>query len=199
MGKIDRKEKISKKTEDKIRKLDFWRLGQLLYESVIGKLPHALNGKTVRFRHLISNDFNQDKIDLEFPETMFNRVNASQIEFTPSYQDFKHLCKQLLTVNVDERLTDFCAIKKHPFFIGVNWNLLCKKQLSALDGFDSDLGIFKPKLPSNGRFDSLTSKEIDATLMMEKWFQTSQLTYKQEQYFNDYVKLVEPLLHFGDV
>ena len=191
---------ITKDLQDLIKKIDFWRLGQLLYESVIGKLPKSLSGKVVRFENLISNDFDDSKFDLEFPDTLLNQVEADKLDTTPTYSDFKDLCSKLLSVNVNQRLCNFEDIKRHKFFIGINWNLLSRKKIS------NEIE-FKPKPFSNGRFDSvhvnkkkrLQDQVLETQIMMERWFQTSQLTYDQEQLFNSYVKLVEPLKHFVDM
>ena len=101
-------EVLLKKGYDKM--VDWWSLGCVMYEMVMGRLPFAIK------RGMINLKIYEKKID--FPRKISNEA--------------RDLIEKFLVVNPTERLgygpngTD--DIKNHPFFNGVDWDLAIQKK-----------------------------------------------------------------------
>ena len=101
-------EVLLKKGYDKM--VDWWSLGCVMYEMLMGRLPFAIKRGTINLK------IYEKKID--FPRKISNEA--------------RDLIEKFLVVNPTERLgygsngTD--DIKNHPFFNGVDWDLAIQKK-----------------------------------------------------------------------
>ena len=101
-------EVLLKKGYDKM--VDWWSLGCVMYEMLMGRLPFAIKRGTINLKKY------EKKID--FPRKISNEA--------------RDLIEKFLVVNPTERLgygpngTD--DIKNHPFFNGVDWDLAIQKK-----------------------------------------------------------------------
>eukprot|EP01006_Ploeotia_vitrea_P043309 TRINITY_DN66718_c1_g6_i1.p1 TRINITY_DN66718_c1_g6~~TRINITY_DN66718_c1_g6_i1.p1 ORF type:complete len:574 (-),score=39.57 TRINITY_DN66718_c1_g6_i1:213-1934(-) len=90
--------------------VDWWSLGILLYEMVIGIPP-----------------FYSECVD-----TMYDFIMSKPLEFPAEphmSESCKDLLRKLLTRSEGERLTEVSKIKSHPFFDGIDWVKLYNKQI----------------------------------------------------------------------
>lgn len=88
--------------------VDWWSFGSLLYEMLTGLPPFYSQDVQEMYRKIMT-----DK--LTFPDF----VNA----------DARSLLEQLLERDAEKRLTEPNLIKRHPFFKGINWELLYQKKI----------------------------------------------------------------------
>jgi serine/threonine protein kinase len=101
-------EVLLKKGYDKM--VDWWSLGCVMYEMLMGRLPFAIKRGTINLK------IYEKKID--FPRKISNEA--------------RDLIEKFLVINPTERLgygpngTD--DIKNHPFFNGVDWDLAIQKK-----------------------------------------------------------------------
>jgi len=95
--------------EDYTKNVDWWSLGILLCEMISGLPP-----------------FNSKK-----EEVMYQKIVNENIEI-PDYfsQDARDLIQKLCDRNPQTRLQDPEIIKAHPFFNGIDWGLLIKKEVA---------------------------------------------------------------------
>lgn len=105
--------------------LDYWGLGILLYEMLEGKSPFYSKSIDKLFRNI-------SKAKYSVPD-----------RFSPSAKD---LVVKLLDPCPETRLSNSEQIKLHPFFKGINWDLLRSKLLTApikvVVSFERDLRNF---------------------------------------------------------
>lgn len=93
------------------KSLDWWSVGCILYEILIGS--HAFAGKT---KSQVFN--NVKKRDLIFPEIGYD----TETQISP---ESHNLIEQFLHVVPSSRMgLDFNKLKIHPFFKNVDWNLV---------------------------------------------------------------------------
>ena len=118
---------------DHSRAVDFYTLGWLLYEMIVGFPPfHSPNKK------------NLDK-----------RIMSGVIKFpTDISEDAKDLILWLLALNPEDRPQEFSDIKKHSFFNDIHWGRIAKKQ--AIPPWIPDL--YKWHVPT--RFSSIPLKNV---------------------------------------
>ena len=90
---------------------DFWALGVIIYEMACGKSPFLGNTEV----------------------QVFDKILRRQFEWPPSLVDnnLKSLIDQLLQLRPQTRLgmTGHQAIMAHPFFEGIDWDLIRKQEL----------------------------------------------------------------------
>ena len=102
--------------------VDWWSLGALLYEMQCGRPPHQNNNK-MQLLYTIATK----KID-------FTRIHKAS-------EEFLNLLRRLLTHTPLKRIggsdTGAEEIKKHPFFYGVDWEVVGRKEM---------MPPFKPKI-----------------------------------------------------
>ncbi|THU86225.1 kinase-like protein [Dendrothele bispora CBS 962.96] len=101
--------------------VDYWALGVILYRMLTGQLPF---GQEVTSKQEVAISVVQD--ELKFPETVCISLEA------------REFIQSLLVKSPGERIR-VSEIKKHPFFIGVNWKKISKCQLPI---------SWKPTIPS---------------------------------------------------
>jgi serine/threonine protein kinase len=90
--------------------VDWWSLGILLYELTVGIPP-----------------FYSQSV-----KEMYSKIQHGVLRFPPFLTDpCKNLIVLLLNRNPAERLGNFDEIKEHPFFEGLDWDKVYKKEVSA--------------------------------------------------------------------
>jgi len=89
--------------------VDFWSLGVLTYEMLIGDVPFYHDNVQKMFRKIVQED-------IAFPV---------EIEGTPAAD----LISLLLKKSPEERCTDFEIVKKHPFFTEIDFEALYRKEI----------------------------------------------------------------------
>ncbi|ORX47791.1 kinase-like protein [Hesseltinella vesiculosa] len=87
--------------------VDWWELGILLYEVLTGDVPFHAARLDVLYHRILQQS-------LTFPSTMSPEA--------------KHLIQQLLQRDPIKRLQHAHSIKHHPFFSGIEWNLVATKR-----------------------------------------------------------------------
>jgi serine/threonine protein kinase len=130
--------------------VDWWSLGILLYELTIGIPP------------FYSQNVNE----------MYRKIQTSPLFFPSSFKhltlQFKACVSELLDRNPRYRLgggvDDFEEIKRHPFFIGMDWEALYKKELEPpfkpdVKGGDDDVSLFDKQFTDEKVVDSYIAKD----------------------------------------
>lgn len=108
------------------RAVDWWAIGVVLYEMLIGRLPFSFSSKK----------------DLK---SLFNKI-LNEEPVLPDHLSIesKQILVQLLEKHTQKRLgssaNDFDEVKKHAFFRPIDWNLLVNRQLEP---------PFKPQISSD--------------------------------------------------
>jgi len=94
------------------KSIDYWSLGIVLYQFLVGKPPYEFNG-----------DFGKLLRSIEFDEVYFpkNLLSANSVS----------LLEGLLQKNPSKRLDDIDIIKRHPFFKAVDWDKLEVKKVPS--------------------------------------------------------------------
>jgi len=94
------------------RMVDWWAVGVMLYELVVGITPFYGDAVEEIFQNILAGEVNwPDAPDVELSE------------------DCKDLISRLLTINASERLgsNGVSEIKSHPFFANVNWDTILEQ------------------------------------------------------------------------
>ncbi|EGR30983.1 protein kinase domain protein [Ichthyophthirius multifiliis] len=93
---------------------DYWALGILIYEMVIGIPPFYNNNQSIMFQNIIEKD-------VRFPQSV------------PLSKECMDIVIKLLQKNPEERLgyKDVQDIKNHPFFKEINFDDLIQKKIQA--------------------------------------------------------------------
>ena len=144
------------------RMADWWSYGTLVYEMLFG-IPPFFNENIETMYELITNK------ELRFPK----KFNVSD--------EAKDLLKKLLVKNQTQRFGingGFDEIKKHPFFIGIDFKALEEKKIEA---------PFKPKLEDSFDVtnfdDEFTSEELVSSEITEK---NMDLIKKNQDQFDEF-------------
>lgn len=103
------------------RQVDWWGLGIVMYEMMVGRLPFYSKDHDELFESILSNE-------VRFPRTLSTEA--------------KSLLSGLLIKEPSKRLgggpEDANEIKMHPFFVNVNWTDLYDKKVKRVL-FEDDL------------------------------------------------------------
>lgn len=88
--------------------VDWWSFGTLMFEMLTGLPP------------FYSEDVQQ----------MYQKIMTARLQIPKTVSDeAKDLLEKLLTRDPEQRLTEPPAIKKHPWFAGINWKALSQKEV----------------------------------------------------------------------
>jgi serine/threonine protein kinase len=99
------------KKEGHGKAVDWWCLGSLIYELIHGLPPFYSSNR---------ND-------------LFERIKHEDPKMSKDWSvSLKSLLGKLLTKDANERMKNIATIKEHPWFIGINWNGLLRKEISPL-------------------------------------------------------------------
>lgn len=90
---------------------DFWSLGILIYQLLVGKVPFKFEGQ---FHSLIQRIYSNE---ISFPEDLVS----------PNAQA---LIRKLIVTDTNKRLDDADIIKRHPFFKQIDWEALEVKRVT---------------------------------------------------------------------
>lgn len=152
------------------RTVDWWSLGVILYEFLIGCVPFFGETPEELFAHVINDEF-------EFPDeddwylnfflvNSLSRKSILNLSFRPMSEESKDLITQLLQHNPIDRLGAGGAheVKEHPFFDDINWEALLRQKaefVPQLEGED-DTSYFDTRADRYNH-DCVDSEELDDT------------------------------------
>lgn len=115
--------------------VDYWSLGALLYEMLSGHPPFKSKNR----------------------EDMFRNILHTPAEMKPYFSDnARDMLSKLMMIDAESRLKDPAAVKTHPFFKGMDWDALYRREICP---------PFKPRLLREGdlrNFDSAFTDETPA-------------------------------------
>lgn len=135
--KIVSKESNDEASSGYTRAVDWWAVGVVLYEMLVGRLPFSSKC---------------DKSDLEGNKVLFEKILNDEVRFPLDLSnDSKLILWQLLEKKPSKRLgssaNDFNEIKNHSFFSSIEWQKLIEKRLEPpfrpLVNSDSDTCYFE--------------------------------------------------------
>ncbi|CAM9896563.1 unnamed protein product [Ectocarpus sp. 6 AP-2014] len=100
--------------------VDFWALGVLVYEMMVGVAPFSASD----------------------PMTTYENILSRKVEPPPTFSKAaKDIVRKLLKINKSKRLGKAAggagSVMKHKWYSGFDWEGLLKKQLELVDPFDS--------------------------------------------------------------
>jgi len=133
--------------------VDFWSLGVLIYEMLVGDVPFYHDNVQKMFRKIVQDD-------VTFPP---------EIDGSPA----SDLINLLLKKTPQERLTDFTRMKEHPFFNGLDWDQLYRKELTP---------AFIPKVGSITDTSNFDSDIVNESVEFDEG---NELTPEEQSMFND--------------
>merc|ERR1711998_203495 len=148
--------------------VDWWSLGILIYEMMVGKPP-----------------FYSDNVN-----EMYEKILQDELTFPPGVsvpEDAKDLIRKLLVRAPEKRLGygagDAKLIKDHPFFGAVNWDKLMKKEVGP---------PFKPDIKGEtdvSNFDPIFTQEAAVLTVVD-----THLDSKAQQQFSGFTYVGESTL-----
>lgn len=98
------------------RAVDFWSLGIVMYEMMVGRLPFCSQDHEVLFESILQRE-------VRFPRTLSTEA--------------KSLLSGLLAKDESKRLgggpDGANEVKQHPFFMNVNWTDVYEKKVPSFD------------------------------------------------------------------
>ncbi|KAF9193357.1 hypothetical protein BGZ49_003307, partial [Haplosporangium sp. Z 27] len=106
-----------------LQSVDWWSLGVITFELLFGKRP--FRGKT---NDLLTNSILRDP--LPFPDNALSLVSSNCIDVVSK------LCERDISKRLGCTPDGLDAFKKHPWFEGMNWDMLVSKQ--AIPPFEPD-------------------------------------------------------------
>lgn len=142
--------------------VDWWSFGIMVYEMLTGNTPfHARNNNTV-YDNVLHKELKLPLLKPEAaasplsPSTSFTATASQAPEDGSGFKGFTSeaasLLSGLLARDPSMRLQDATAIKKHPYFRGVDWEALRRKNVKAPcipgDLRDNDVRHFKREFVS---------------------------------------------------
>jgi len=117
--------------------VDWWSFGVLIFEMAAGLPPFY--------------DENE--------EAMYQKITAAYIEYPDFFPpDMVDLLSKLMDKNPNTRLSDFEVIKAHPFFDGIDFEKLEKKQLEV---------PYKPRVRSKDDVSNIADEFLDESISDE--------------------------------
>ena len=135
---------------------DLYGIGAVLYEMISGTPP------------FFSNEI----------ATLFNKIKNCQLVLHQYFsEDLKDLLRKLLEKDPDKRFGVFDKeeIKKHPFFKGIDWEKLIKKEINP------PINFIKQKIENDKLFDDKKTK-------MKKNIRFNDIDYSEENKYSKRVK-----------
>jgi len=105
---------------------DWWSFGVMLYELHVKIHPFhvKLTGESDRKRASISHS-------LKFPDKPLGSESFKFPAGVTLTEDTKDIIKKFLTKDLKNRLVDPAKIKSHPYFAGIDWKKLEKREIEA--------------------------------------------------------------------
>jgi serine/threonine protein kinase len=117
------------------KSVDWWSLGILIFEMLIGKrafkqIFNLVNKNRFKKFRFFPNDKNQNKENEEINEIIsYEKINFNEFGIS---KEAENLIKSLLQENPNLRLgsgnNDSESIKSHPFFNGINWDYVYQRK-----------------------------------------------------------------------
>lgn len=104
------------------QKSDWWILGVMLFEFLIGHHPFAASDGTEIYRKILNW-----KLSLKFPRNSMMTYDAQDLiqQYAVHYHYSRNHADLLVSlVCAEEDRYDIDQIKQHPFFSSVNWNTM---------------------------------------------------------------------------
>ncbi|KAH8405193.1 hypothetical protein KR222_008328 [Zaprionus bogoriensis] len=98
------------------RSVDYWALGILIYELLVGKTPFRGVNQIKIYQNILSG------IDV---------IHMPSRIFKPAQNLIRHLCKQLPAERLGYQRKGIADIKRHPWFDSLDWTRLKQKQLQS--------------------------------------------------------------------
>lgn len=156
------------------RAIDWWSIGVVLFEMLLGRLPFSAPTRPDLFARILTHDPLASLSILNHPTS--TTVTTATSQHLPSLfvsQPAYALLSHLLRKDPRERLDSFAAAKSHVFFANIDWDRLGRRELEP---------PFKPFL------DSISPSATSTSCLNE-----SPVRYFESEFTRQPIELTPPL------